>query len=136
MERKLSEMSVQTVPAAQKATTSASCNVAGACAAVAAAPATYPSSRTSGSQKDPERQRQKEDSEHPEDVGAAGAPHGSRTFDSPDSLADRKIRPPRDSLPVRGMSQVQRQQTEHFIALQYLSFTKNRALGDLCRRIW
>ena len=47
MDRKLSEMSVQTVPAAQKATTSASCNVAGACAAVAAAPATYPSSRTS-----------------------------------------------------------------------------------------
>ena len=47
MERKLSEMSVQTVPAAQKATTSASCNVAGACAAVAAAPATYPNSRGS-----------------------------------------------------------------------------------------
>ena len=37
MERKLSEMSVQTVPAAQKETTAASCNVAGACAAVAAA---------------------------------------------------------------------------------------------------
>ncbi len=37
VERKLSEMSVRTVPAAQKETTAASINVAGACAAVAAA---------------------------------------------------------------------------------------------------
>jgi hypothetical protein len=137
MERKLSEMSVQTAPAAQKATTSASCNVAGACAAVAAAPATYPSSRTSGGsphrraiEPQVKRRQQEEDSEHPENVGqeevselpenvgAAGArraPHGSGTFASPDSLAVRKIRPPRDSLPVRGMSQMQRQQTTHFI---------------------
>ncbi len=114
MERKLSKMSVQTVPAAQKETTSASCNVAGACAAVAAAPATYPSSRGSSDPKRRRMQHRSEDSEHPENVGAAGAPHGSGTFDSPDSLSFRTIRPPRDSLPVRGMSQVQRQQTEHF----------------------
>jgi hypothetical protein len=125
VERKLSEMSVQTVPAAQKETTAASINVAGALAAVAAAPATYPSSRTStGSSysKAPKRQRQEEDSghrtRHPQNVGAAGAPRGSATFDSPDSPDShtvRKIRPPRDSLPVRGMAPVQRQQTEHFI---------------------
>jgi hypothetical protein len=149
MERKLSEMSVQTVPAAQKATTSASCNVAGACAAVAAAPATNPSSRTSGGSshrqalkrrqqeedsEHPENVGQEEDSEHPENVGAAGArraPHGSGTFASPDSLAVRKIRPPRDSLPVRGMSMIQRQQTEHFIRFAVPFVHEKRGTGRL-----
>jgi hypothetical protein len=134
LERKLSEMSVQTVPAAQKETTAASCNVAGVCAAVAAAPVTYPSSRTSrGSSypKAPKRRRQEEDSEHPENVGAAGAPHGSGTFDSPDSLTVRKIRPPRDSLPIRGMARVQRQQTEHFIPFAVPFLYEKQGTGRL-----
>ncbi len=89
--------------------------VRGTAAAVAAATATYPSSRGSSVPKRRRMQHRSEDSEYPENVGAAGAPHGSGTFNSPDSLTVRKIRPPRDSLPVRGMSQVQLQQTEHFI---------------------
>jgi hypothetical protein len=68
MERTLSEfeseMSVQTVPAAQTVTTSA-----------------YPSSGTSegpSHSKALERRQQEEDSEHPENVGAAGARRSPR----------------------------------------------------------
>ncbi len=55
-------------------------------------------------------------SEHPENFGAAaGALHGSGTFDSTASPAVRTIRPPRDSLAVRGMGKAVREQVEALI---------------------
>jgi hypothetical protein len=93
MERRLSEMSVQTVPAAQKATTAALCNVAGACAAVADPPATSPSSTESLDHKRRRLLHRLEDSEHPENVGAALQAH---IMDPANST--RQIHPPSEQL--------------------------------------
>jgi hypothetical protein len=97
MERTISARSVQTEKAA------ASCNL------VAAPPATSPSSTSASLDSVHKRRRVLHRSEHPENVGAAGAHHGSGTFDSTASRSSptvRTFRPPRDSLPVRGMANV------------------------------
>jgi hypothetical protein len=95
MERTISARSVQTVPVAKEEKHAASCNVAGSCAAP---PATSPSSTCASLDSAHKRRRLLHRSEHPENIGAAGAHHGSGTFDSTDSPTVRKIKPPRDSL--------------------------------------
>ncbi len=121
MERTISARAVQTVPAAEKEKTAASCNV------VAAPPATSPISTSASldSQSAHKRRRVLHRSEHPENVGAAGAHHGSGTLDSKDSLTVKSIRTPRDSLPVRGMGKVVRAQVEAFVRFA-VSFVDGR----------
>jgi hypothetical protein len=110
-ERTISELSVQTVHAAEKEKNAASCNVAGSCAAVAAPQDTSPSSTCASLDSVHKRRRLLHRSEHPENVGAADAHHGSGTFDSTDPPTVRTIeRPsPRNSLSVRRSEEWERE---------------------------
>jgi hypothetical protein len=60
--------------------------------------------------------------EHPENVSAAGAHHGSGTFDSTDSPTNQRQR---NSLPVRGVGKRVRAQVEAFIRFA-VSFVHER----------
>ncbi len=103
----------------------ASCNVAGSCAAVAAPQATSSSSTCASLDSVHKWQRLLHRSEHAENVGAAGAHHGSGTFDSTDSPTVRTIERPRNSLSVRGMGKGVRAQVDAFIRFA-VSFVRER----------
>jgi hypothetical protein len=114
METTISEISVQTVPAAEKEKSAASCNVVGSCSAVAAPAATFPSSTCATLDSAHKRRRLLHRSEHPanenENVGAAGAHHGSGTFNSKDLPIERL----QNSPSVRGKGKRPRVQVKAF----------------------